>query len=56
LLNDKEVPVLCNAAWALGAIGPKAKIAVPALMELRTEGDPNVAISAKGALEKIEKK
>ena len=53
-LEDRELGVQCNAAEALGKLGPAAKAAIPALTEA-AKYDPSGYFrdAAREALEKI---
>jgi len=52
-LNDPVDDVRWNAAWALGAIGPRAKDAVVALTKLTTDVNPDVRQAATASLASI---
>jgi HEAT repeat protein len=55
-LKDKDEEVRRYAAKALGNIGPKAKEAVPALIEALKDENLDVRYYAQEALNKIQKK
>jgi HEAT repeat protein len=48
--------VRAEAAYALGAIGPDARAALPALRELQKDGDEDVREAAAAAVKQIETK
>jgi HEAT repeat protein len=54
LLKDKEAPVRTLAAIGLGQIGPKAKSAVPALLEALKDTEPAVVAQAAQTLIRID--
>ena len=53
MLKDEDLWARCEAAGALGAIGPKAKIAIPALIELLKDKELPVRDAAAEALGEI---
>jgi HEAT repeat protein len=55
-LNDPVDHVRSNAAWALGSIGPRAKEAVAALIELTNDVNPQVSQQATASLAHINDK
>jgi HEAT repeat protein len=52
-LKDEDETVCAYAADALGAIGPRAKSAVPALQEAANRQQFSVSAAAKDTLHKI---
>jgi HEAT repeat protein len=54
LKSSPELTLRERAAWALGKIGPAAKMAVPALKEAAANGEPRLARLARQALGEIE--
>jgi hypothetical protein len=52
-LEDEDARVLQETITALGAIGPPAKAAIPALEKLAEHEDPQIAERAKAALRQI---
>ncbi len=54
LLKNKEVKSRVTAARGLGALGPKAKAAVPALIEALHDAEPEVVASAGWALAQVD--
>ena len=52
-LNDRVDDVRSDAAWALGAIGPRAKDAVVVLMQLTKDVNPQVRQAATASLAHI---
>lgn len=55
-LSDPVADVRADTAWALGAIGPRAKDAVVGLIELTKDGNPQVSQSATASLAHINDK
>jgi HEAT repeat protein len=54
LLKDPDVSVRNRAAWALGVLGPDAKVSLPALTI--ASHDPDTKFAAGWAIARIEKK
>jgi len=52
MLKDKNLRVRLAAAEALGGIGPEAKAAIPALVELLKDDDWRLRWAATEALER----
>jgi HEAT repeat protein len=55
-LRDRAKNVRVAAAYALGAIGPDARVAVPALRAMANQKDGDVRSATAYALEQIEGK